>query len=52
MEWESDQWEVVDHAVEWSAAKANFKVITGMRSGEDGAMQKWVWGQREALWLD
>jgi hypothetical protein len=52
MEWESDLWEAVDHEVEWSPAAANFKVITGMRSGEGGAMQKMVWGQREALLFD
>jgi hypothetical protein len=52
MEWESDQWEVVGHAVEWSTGKANFKVVTGMRSGDGGATQMWTWGQRQALLLD
>ena len=53
MDWESDQWEVVDHAVDWNTAKANYKVVTGMRAGENGAEQMWVmWGQRSACcWM-
>jgi hypothetical protein len=52
MEWDNDQWEVVGHAVEWSTAKANFKVLTGMRSGDGEATEMWMWGQRQALLLD
>jgi len=52
MDWESDLWEVVDHAVEWKTGKPNFKVITGMRMDLGGASDKWIWGQREALHSD
>ena len=52
MEWESDQWKVVGHAVDWTTAKANYKVVTGMRSGETEAAQMWMWGQRSNLLRD
>ncbi len=42
MEWESDQWEVVGHAVDWTTAKANYKVVAGMRLGETEAAQMWT----------
>jgi hypothetical protein len=39
---------VVDHSVDWSAAKANFKVVSGgMRSGDGDAVQMWTWGQAD-----
>jgi hypothetical protein len=52
MEWDDNQWEVVDHAVDWTAAKANFRVATEMRSGDSGATQTWMWGQRQASVFD
>ncbi len=52
MEWDCDQWEVVDHAVDWNTAKGNFKVIIGMRAGATEATKMWMWGQRTALTLD
>ena len=52
MEWDYDQWEVVDHAVDWNTGKGNFKVIIGMRAGATEATKMWMWGQRGALMLD
>jgi hypothetical protein len=52
MEWDCDQWEVVDHAVDWNTGKGNFKVIIGMRAGATEATKMWMWGQRTALTLD
>jgi hypothetical protein len=52
MEWEYDQWEVVDHAVDWNTGKGNFKVIIGMRAGMTEASKMWMWGQRVTLMLD
>jgi hypothetical protein len=52
MEWDYDQWEVVDHAVDWNTGKGNFKVIIGMRAGATEATKMWMWGQRGTLMLD
>jgi hypothetical protein len=52
MEWTEDQYEVVDHAVDWKTAKGNFRVIIGMRAGESESTEMWMWGQRTALLLD
>ena len=51
-EWDCDEWEVVDHAVDWKTAKANFKLITGKRAGDGETASLWMWGQRQALLLD
>ena len=42
MEWDYDQWEVVDHAVDWNTGKGNFKVIVGMRAGATEATKMWM----------
>jgi hypothetical protein len=52
MEWTEDQYEVVDHAVDWKTAKGNFRVIIGMRAGKSESTEMWMWGQRTALLLD
>jgi hypothetical protein len=52
MEWDYDQWEVKDHAVDWKTAKGNFRVIIGMRQTVNGAVPMWMWGRRNTLLLD
>ena len=51
-EWDCDEWEVVDHAVDWKTAKANFRIIIGKRAGDGETANLWMWGQRQALLLD
>ena len=54
MNWANDQWEVVDHAVDWTTGKGNYKVIVGMRESvrSEEAEPMWLWGQRSALLQD
>jgi hypothetical protein len=52
MQWAEDQWEVVDHAVDSITARGNFKVVTGMRSGDGEATKMWMWGRWDALVCD
>jgi hypothetical protein len=52
MEWTEDQFEVVDHMVDWKTAKGHFRVVIGMRAGRSESTEMWMWGQRTALLLD
>ena len=45
IEWECAEWEAVDRAADFKTAKANFKIITGKRSGEGEAAKMWMWGR-------